>query len=425
MQYPGDVTEPTSTQADFEALKALEADAPELERIESLLDRFNVFELVGFVNNELTHSDFLAFLLDPKRNDGLGDLFIKGVLRETLTLAQKTLPPLVFGGLDRVLENLDGMDLSQTLVRREDYDIDILLTNEDYKLAVIIENKIGATEGHGQLVKYDSYVRHIYPRWDLLKIYLTPHGDAPSHNEYVPFHYGGLCSIMDRILKDGGLTLSPDVKVFMEHYAAMVRRRIVGDTEIVELCERLYLKHKPAFDLVYKHRPDVQADIRDLLLDLIGQKPKLALDHYTKDGIKFGVRDWDTPVLLTAEKFTASGRILLFQFWNAPNVLNLDLWVGAGPEEIRQKLLEMIRLNAPDTFMKPPDSGALVYRHPILIYRHPILKPETYNELDRKQREEEIRGHWNAFLDRDLPRIEAALRAQEWIWESFEESDST
>ncbi len=56
------MSESASTQADFEALKALQADAPELERIENLLDRFNVFETIGFVGQEVMRSRFLAFL---------------------------------------------------------------------------------------------------------------------------------------------------------------------------------------------------------------------------------------------------------------------------------------------------------------------------------------------------------------------------
>ncbi len=65
---------------DLGALKALRADAPELERIEALLDRFNVFEAIGFDKDELMHSNFLAFLLGPKRNDGLNDRFLKKML---------------------------------------------------------------------------------------------------------------------------------------------------------------------------------------------------------------------------------------------------------------------------------------------------------------------------------------------------------
>jgi hypothetical protein len=69
-----DASPPTSTEADLEALRALQADASELERIQNLHDRFNVFETIGFVGQEVVHPRFLAFLLDPKQNHGLGDL---------------------------------------------------------------------------------------------------------------------------------------------------------------------------------------------------------------------------------------------------------------------------------------------------------------------------------------------------------------
>ncbi len=61
----------------LEALRALEADASELECIEALLNRFNVFETIGFVDQELMHSNFLASLLDPRQNHGLGDAFLE------------------------------------------------------------------------------------------------------------------------------------------------------------------------------------------------------------------------------------------------------------------------------------------------------------------------------------------------------------
>jgi hypothetical protein len=58
MEYPDDMSESdtASTAADLEALRALQADASDLEQIEVLLDRFNLFETIGFTNQELKHS---------------------------------------------------------------------------------------------------------------------------------------------------------------------------------------------------------------------------------------------------------------------------------------------------------------------------------------------------------------------------------
>ncbi len=67
-----DDTKLANRTADLDALRALQANAAKLEHIETLLDRFNVFETIGFVGQGLMHSNFLASLLDPRQNHGLG-----------------------------------------------------------------------------------------------------------------------------------------------------------------------------------------------------------------------------------------------------------------------------------------------------------------------------------------------------------------
>jgi hypothetical protein len=51
------------------------------------------------------------------------------------------------------------------------------------------------------------------------------------------------------------------------------------------------------------------------------------------------------------------------------------------------------------------------------IYSRPFLNQEMYEEADPVYRDEEIRKRWDEFLDKELPRIEAALRSEAWIWE--------
>src|SRR4030088_1373392 len=72
---------PNASQKELEALVV---DNPDLERLEALLDQFNIFEVIGAVRQELRHSDFLAFLLDPQQNHGLGDAFCKRLLQKIL-----------------------------------------------------------------------------------------------------------------------------------------------------------------------------------------------------------------------------------------------------------------------------------------------------------------------------------------------------
>lgn len=398
---------------DLKALAALQEDGAELEYIESLLDRFNVFETIGFDNDEEMHSNFLGFLLDPTRNDGLRDLFIKELLRETLASADKTPVPTGF-------EDIDSVDLGQTLVRREHQNIDILLTNETHKLAVIIENKIWSTEHSGQLGEYYKIVTYSHPDWEVLGIYLTPYGVPPSRkqdrNEYVPLSYGVICDMVDNVLEAEGSTLDPDVKMAMEHYIQMVRRRILGDPEIVRLSQQIYEKHKRAFDLIYKHRPDYPAQIHPIVEQLIREHPRLEADKTRKGNIKFVVGGWDkAPALRTATGWTKSKRILMFVVYNNPNGLDLHLFLGPGPEAIRQGLLEIVRAN-PEIFLMPRNTNGRW----LSIFHRPLLRSEAYEDLGEKERAEEVHKQWGEFLEQDLPRIEETLIKETWIWESVE-----
>src|SRR5947208_14779518 len=107
----------------------------DLEELERLLDQFNIFEAMGPVHLEERHSDFLAFLLNPRQSHGLGDTFAKRLLQNVTRNAPS-------GSLPVSPIHLDLWDLDQMLVLRERQSIDILLLDETNQLAVIIENKI-------------------------------------------------------------------------------------------------------------------------------------------------------------------------------------------------------------------------------------------------------------------------------------------
>lgn len=50
---------------------------PDLDRLQSMLSELNLFEAIGFIRQELKHSNLLAFLLSPNEKHGLGDRFLK------------------------------------------------------------------------------------------------------------------------------------------------------------------------------------------------------------------------------------------------------------------------------------------------------------------------------------------------------------
>ncbi len=413
-----------STQTALDALRALQADTSELERIENLLDRFNVFESIGFIGREVMHSRFLAFLLEPAQNHGLGTLFLKGFLRKVSESTDKVSLPQTFDSAD------DG-DLNQTTVRTEVYTddgrIDILLLNEVGEWAMIVENKVWSAEHSDQLDKYHRFVKKTYPGWRVFGVYLTPYGAAPERKEdretYQPLSYGAVCGIVDGILEGRDSALSADVRMALEHYVQMLRRNIMGDSELARLCSQVYREHRKALDTIYKYRFAQQETIRNKVIELIAATPSLLHDHlntsYPNEYIGFRLRKYDLPSLRVARGWggwAKTGYILRFLVVNLPDRLALRLAVGPGDEAARQRLLAMAYAN-PDVFEAKPAVGQSSEH--ILYVRH-LLAPDFYEDASDTERLQELHRQWDAFLEEDLPRIEAALKAEAWIWESEE-----
>lgn len=60
-----------------EALEKFIIDNKNLEELEKKISRFNIFESVGMVRQEIKHSNFIQFLLSPSEKHRLGDIFLK------------------------------------------------------------------------------------------------------------------------------------------------------------------------------------------------------------------------------------------------------------------------------------------------------------------------------------------------------------
>ncbi len=412
--------EESANDANFPlALKELESlvvDNPDLERLEALLDQFNIFEAIGAVRQELRHSDFLAFLLNPQQNHGLGDVFLKRLLQKTLSANGGTT------GVPVTAIDLALWSLEDVLVLREWQNIDILVLDEEHQLVLIIENKIDSTEHSNQLQRYRRIIEEHYPGRRVIGLYLTPEGEIPSDEIYLPVDYGLICRLLEDLAQSRTSTLGPDVLTAINHYTKMLRRYIVGESEIAELCRRIYQKHQRALDLIYEYRPDWQGIIRDVLERLITNTPGLVMDTSQKQYIRFAPVEWDVPTLLAGSGWTTSGRILLFVFYNFPDSLTLNLLIGPGPEEILTGLFALVDAKQPPfkPSKKPSKKvGKIWYQ----IYSQLFLQKASYGSTSEELMQE-ITKRWERFVEHDLPQIMAAVRGEAWIWERQEAPDS-
>ena len=139
----------------------------DLERLETLLNQFNIFEAVGMVRQEIRHSHFLAFLLSPAASHQLGDVFLKTFLKQLLSESNNAAINL---------NEIDAASLSDTEVRHEWRNIDILLVSQGSRIVCALENKVDSGEHSNQLQRYRQIVQEEFPSYCQILVFLTPRG---------------------------------------------------------------------------------------------------------------------------------------------------------------------------------------------------------------------------------------------------------
>ena len=139
----------------IEKIRILKFKYEKLNEAESY--NFNLFHILRKSDDEVNlHSKFIATLLDPNGPHKKGDLFLKLFLK---------------------VLNIDKFETKESRVLTEYNNIDILIKN--HKQAVIIENKIYASDQDKQLDRYYKIIKNNGFE-DIHVIYLTLYGTMPS-----------------------------------------------------------------------------------------------------------------------------------------------------------------------------------------------------------------------------------------------------
>jgi len=401
---------------DSEGIQALEKfvlNNPELERLEGMLDTFNVFETLKIVNVEIKHSNFLAWLLNPNENHSLDSYFLRQFLK-TFYSENKEL-------IDSELSLFDFeiFDYSDVEIRREWRNIDLLILirgegKENKKVAIAIENKIKSSEGQDQLSRYKKIVDKEFEGYSKLFIFLTPEGLEPSGDGWVPFHYEAIAGLLEDTLKYKKDYLSDNVYNFIDQYKTILRRYIVGNGEIEDICRKIYSKHQKALDLIFEYKPDLELEVNEYLSELLPKKSNLILDFSTKRYIRFTSKVLDNKVKKLSKEWTKSGRILLYEFDNYGR-LQLNLVVGHGDLDYREKIRNFC-LNRSDLFntIKKGSNNKWPKSAWPRVFSKEILSKKEYEEGDLESIKSKIENIFEKFFNNEMKEIDRYFE-EEWL----------
>jgi hypothetical protein len=381
-------------------LEELQAGSGRLESIREASRRFNLFEAIGFVEQEIRHSRFLAFLMEPSANHGLGPAFARRFLCSAMGYEDAPVPP----------QEIGQADLSEIEVRREYKHVDILVTVESLSLVVVIENKVWSGERDGQLSRYYEAITRENPCRIVAGLYLTPFGETPSHEAYRSLSYREVCRVIDDVLGDENLTMDEMVRASLEQYTEMLRRNILGESEIQRLSRELYRDHGEAINIVVNTLANYQDQVHKLLKDLVDQTEGLSYGYRVKERVEdylvFDHDGWGSPALNAGTKYKSSHRMLYFVFFsNLSGEIELWLEVGPGDETLRQRILDM----AQDHYEVFPETPASVEEY-VALYMKTILSSTESQQYEALERNEKIRERWQSFLLDDLSAMDASVK---------------
>ena len=235
----------------------------DFDKLDLGLKNPNIFQILRITKNEIRHSNFLSWLLDPNESHKLGDIFLKRFLREVFSSDK-------FGNIDQV--DVEGMDLTKVTIQREWKNIDILIVLEN--VVVCIENKVLSKEHSNQLMRYREIIESNYPKHKQTFVFLTPEGDtSESESEtYEPISYEFIVNSLERIISVYGESLNQQVKNYIKDYITIIKRELMGTDKLTKLSKKIYQNHKELFDFIIEHKPELVDDLSKIMKEELSKR---------------------------------------------------------------------------------------------------------------------------------------------------------
>lgn len=146
----------------------------------------------------------------------------------------------------------------------------------------------------------------------------------------------------------------------------------MADENIKELCMKIYQHHKQAIDLIIENLPN-QRDAIAKELKILVSKAGLVLDDDKVQTIRFISKSLDIGFFHRGSGWTKSGRMVLFEFLNTQNSLQVGLYLGPGDDSKRSQIF-----TAAQKLGNPFNTGPTLYAKWNCLYKRSLLEPVDY-----------------------------------------------
>lgn len=262
---------------DKECLLRFMQDSDCLESLSKRTNEFDIFDVLKISRAEIRHSNMLGWLLDPNENHGMGDSFLYGVISK----------------ISQNISHQDALhflssDLYSFIVYREWNGIDILLVSNQCKLVLAVENKVGSHEHNSngkdesQLVIYKKRLQSRFNDYTTILVYLTPDGDNPSDDDWIVLNYSDVVTVLEKVYESSSGSLRGEASLLIRNYINTIKKNVIMDQELVNLCNSIYNKHRKALDLIFENRDDIISQVSNNCKSILSDTQGIMLDGSSK-----------------------------------------------------------------------------------------------------------------------------------------------
>lgn len=291
---------------DEQALKQFLLDIDCLEELAPWTSKLNIFDVLKITRTEIRHSNMLSWLFDANETHGIGDKFIS-LFMQSLVSNNQIQSKQIF---DYLLS-----DFYSFSVYREWKNIDLLIVSHKEKIVIAIENKVGSHEHDDQLNRYHNQIQQAYSDYQQLFVYLTPDGEKPSDdvNWYI-FTYCDVADILEQICENSNL--NAETNLLIQNYIAIIRRDIVDDKQLIEICNKIYNKHRQALDLIFNNKTVDKSRLDTVIADTlkkISQEGRII--HEEDFGTCFRTKRMDEILPLLDSPISAWNTHNIYSYW--------------------------------------------------------------------------------------------------------------